>query len=403
MKVLVALPINHPKVNSIDHLLDGTEPASGTVGSFVRVASFLSNAGLNVDLSLAFESLSSTFSCIQHEKAKLEKFDYLIVHQSHWNDAELTFGNHVLSKTFLWLHNQTSWEFIHNFLHRGGHRVLVPSGYQANIYRAITGWEEKVKFIYNSYCPVFVPTKAQVQSKLLFVGAITSSKGFVELMEIWSYMAQKRVNLQLAIAGGISIHKGSDPKLGSMGIAEFDFETNQIQPWLKTLPAGYQPQFLGALPPIELHKAICESWAVIVNPSWNSPETFCCSAVEAQACDRTVFGIAAGGLKETVYQGQFKTLTTGKSPEALGDLILKGLANMEAVAENGKLAGEFVRSQFNQQKISDTWIQLLSGQSIDSNILSNWDTPKVIAYDFLRWTGTGMKTKFFYNKILNRY
>lgn len=206
----------------------------------------------------------------------------------------------------------------------------------------------------------------------------------------------------MAIAGGISIHKGSDPKLGSMGIAEFDFETDQIQPWLKTLPAGYQPQFLGALPPIELHKAICESWAVIVNPSWNSPETFCCSAVEAQACNRTVFGIAAGGLKETVYQGQFKTLTTGKSPEALGDLILKGLANMEAVAENGKLAGEFVRSQFNQQKISNTWIQLLSGQSIDSNILSTWDTPKAHAYDFLRWTGTGMAVKSVYARLLNR-
>ncbi|AFY30867.1 glycosyltransferase [Calothrix sp. PCC 7507] len=402
MKVLVALPITHPKVNSVDHVLHGIEAVSGTVGSIMRVASFLANAGLDVYLSLSSEGQSSKFLCIQHEKAKLEQFDWLIVHQSHWNSLELTFGNHVLSKTFLWLHNQTSWKFIHDFINSGGYRVIAPSGYQANIYRAINGWQEKIKFIYNPYCAVFVPKKAQVQHQLLFVGAITPSKGFVELMQIWSYIVQKQVNLQLAIAGGINIHKGADIKLGAMGIAESDFETKQIQPWLKTLPEKYQPQFLGALPPQELHKTICESWAVIVNPSWSSPETFCCSAVEAQACDRTVFGIAAGGLKETVYQGQLKTLTNGKSPEALGDLILHGLSHMEAVAENGKLAGEFARSKFNQQSISDAWIQSLSGKPIDSSILSTWDTPKDLAFDFLRWTGTGMAIKSAYGKLLNR-
>ena len=317
----------------------------------------------------------------------------MIVHQSHWDGSALTFGNQALAKTFLWLHNQTSWSFVQTFLHRGGKRVICPSIYHGNIYRAIQQWPEKVTVIYNSYCPVFISTREPPQPRLLFIGAITPNKGFVELMQIWSYLVKKQVGLKLAIAGGINIHKDSNVQVGLLGVAEVEFETNYIQPWLKTLPERYQPHFLGVLSPVQLRTDIARSLAVIVNPSWRSVETFCVSAVEAQACDRTVFSVASGGLKETVYQGNFKSLTKDRSVETVGDFIIDGLSKIEAVEQNGRLAGEFARSKFNDQAIRDAWIRVLSGHKIEPALPKKWGSTRDLLCDLLRWSGTGMLVK----------
>lgn len=400
MRILIALPIAHPRFHSIDSIVDGTAPCSGTTGAIIRLAAMLSDAGVDVCLSAASSSHSTKFPCIKHELIEAAQFDCLVVHQTHWNGAALTFGNQYLAKTFLWLHNQTSWALVHTFLQAGGNRVICPSIYHANIYRAIPQWRQKVKVVYNSYCPAFTPTQEQPQKRLLFIGAITPNKGFVELMQIWSYLAHKQVDLQLAIAGDISIHKGSSVQVGSLGVAEADLETNQIQPWLKTLPNRYQPHFLGALSPVQLCTAIAQCWAVIVNPSWVQAETFCISAVDAQACDRTVFSVADGGLKETVYQGNFHSLAQDRSPKAVGERIIDGLSNMEAIEQNGRLAGEFVRSKFSHHAIHDAWMRVLSGQDTEAVLPRNWGSPRELICDLMRLSGTGMLVNQF---LLKRY
>lgn len=393
MPILIALPTNHPHFHSIDNVIDGTASCSGTTGSIIRLATMLAEGGLDVCLSTPFEIKSNNFSCIRHQRVKANLFDHLIVHQSHWDGSSLTFGNQHLEKTFLWFQNQTSWSFVHTFLRNGGKRVICPSIYQANIYRAIPQWREKLAVIYNSYCPVFTPTLAPPQPRLLFIGAITPSKGFVELMQIWSYLVKKQVGVELAIAGSISIHKGSSVQVGSLGVAEADFEINHVQPWLKTLPEGYQPHFLGALSPVQLRTEIARSWAVIVNPSWEYAETFCVSAVDAQACDRTVFSVAVGGLRETVYQGEFNSLAKEQRIEAVGDHIIDGLFNMEAVEQNGRQAGEFVRTKFSDRAIRDNWIQSLAGHKTEPVLPRTWDSRRELLCDLMRWSGTGMIVK----------
>lgn len=399
MRVLVSLPISHPEYQSIDAVIDGMAACSGTTGSIIRLADMLATAGIDVYLSAASESQSAKFPCIQHKSVDATQFDHLIVHQTHWNGSTLTFGNLALAKTFLWFQNQTSWAFVHTFLQKGGKQVICPSIYHASRYRAVPQWREKVKVIYNSYCPVFSPTVAQPQPRLLFIGAITPSKGFVELMQIWSYLAKQQVNLQLALAGSISIHKDSGLQVGSLGVAETDFETEYIQPWLNSLSESYQPQFLGALSPMELRQEIAQSWAAIVNPGWGALETFCVAAVEAQACSRTVFSVAAGGLKETVYQNGFQSLTQERTIKAVGDRILDGLSKMEAVEENGQLAGEFVRSKFSQQSICDTWVRVLSSVDTEPVLPKSWNSSRDFLCDLMRWTGTGI---FIENKLMKR-
>ena len=388
-RILVALPTTHPDMPCVDQILDGTSPCSGSIGSIVRLAGYLAEAGWQPCLSSSTESRSTKFRSIDHTSVKAGEFDLLVVNQTHWNGEALTFGREAISRTILWLQNQTPWAFVNEFLKSGGYRVVCPSFYHANIYRALPQWRSKVDVIYNSTCPVFRPmVTATPKKRLLFIGAISPSKGFAELMEVWSYLARKVAKLHLAIAGSISLHTNVSASVGSLGVADRAFEAEHIVPWLKSLPPDYKPEFLGSLGPVELRKEIAGSWAVIVNPSWSSPETFCVAAVEAQLCDRSVFSLAAGGLNETVYRGEFATLTPKRGIDSLSERILDGLNSMEAVRENGRLAGEFVRAKFGDSFIPDSWLKLLSGQRNSLVLPKTWSSTDDVVKDLLRWTHT---------------
>ncbi len=401
MKILVTLPTEHPSLPSLADVLAGKVACSGTIGAIVRLAEMLQIAGIDVTISGASNCEAGEFVYLLHSNVDATKFDRLIIHQTHWNGAIFTFGNSQLPKTILYLHNQTPWTFIASFFQSGGHRLVCPSLYLANLYRAIPQWKEKIAIIGNSYCPVFAPSLDLSQPRILFVGAVTPNKGFNELMQVWSCLVRQKVELKLAIAGGISLHhEGS--KLGPLGATDDDYERAHIQPWHQSLPERYQPQFLGALCPFDLHREINQSWAVIVNPCWHSPENCSVASIEAQACDRMVFSVMAGGLGETVYQGDLPSLTRGRSPRDLCDLILQGLQNPEAVKKNGQLAGAFVRDQFSFSKIFQDWLDLLAGKAVQPTALGQSFTPDTVAKNLMRWTGTGMALKTVYGRLRDR-
>ena len=410
MKILVSLPKKKRFLSpeqSIEQVLEGNIPSSGTISSIVRLANILKDRGYDVYLSSSYDMQCSKFVCLKHEDVEPKEFDYLIVHESHWNGVSLTFGNQSLKKTFLWLHLYSCFALVFTFIKAGGHRVICPSIDCANAFRAVPGWNKKVAVAYNSYNQIFTPNLENCESdikSLLFVGAIRPSKGFVELMKIWSYLVEHKLALKLKIAGSINIHS-KDTKTGSIGVAEKNFESNYIEPWLNTLSEQYQPDFLGALTPKQLKQEISTSWGVIVNPSWYCTETFCVSAVETQACNKTVFSVARGGLKETVYRGKFKSLSTEQAPETLGKLIFEGLSNEEIVKENGSLAGNYVRNKFSNQSIGDAWVNLLCEPQNKPNFSSNWQKPRDLFYDLLRYSRLS-KQYYFYRsphdkKILN--
>ncbi len=391
MKVLVALPVKHLNFDSIDDVLEGKVASSGTYGSIIRLANILTEAGLDVCLSAACDIPSSNFPCIKHECVDVKAIDCLIVHQSHWDGVSLTFGVQSLKKTFLWLHTYLPTMLAYTFLREGGRQIVCVSRHHANLFRAIPQWRKGVTFIANSYCSIFQPIPSlasQTKPKLLFIGAVTRNKGFPELTKIWSYLAKNRVNLELVLAGSRKIHSvDENTDIGPMGIAELELENNCIQPWLKSLPNDYQPRFLGNLSPRQLRDELAKSWATIVNPSWNSGETFCVSAVDAQACERTVFSIAHGALKETVYRDHFNSLAEKRTIEAVGDRIIAGLYEQEKVAENGRLAAEFVRSKFASSTIRDAWINLIYGHKAEP-IPLHWYDVRDVARDLMRWSGT---------------
>ncbi|WP_068816598.1 glycosyltransferase family 4 protein [Phormidesmis priestleyi] len=388
MKVLIALPVEHKTYRSIDDIIKGHAPVNGTDGSFIRLAGLLTEAGIEVCLSTASPVSACQFRSINHRDVKAEEFDHLIVHQEHWNGTSLTFGNHVLAKTYLWLHLEVNKGLVYTFLQNGGHRVICPSQYLAKWYRMLPKWQNKVVVIPNLHCPIFRPILASESEestlRLLFIGALGLGKGLIELTQIWSYLAQRQVALEFAIAGSISLYQ--DDLAGEAGLAEPTLENTVILPWLKSLPKDYQPKFLGSLSPKQLQIEIAKSWAVIVNPSPVHPETFCISAVEAEACDRTVFSVRAGALPETVYHDKFNSLGEGDAVESVCERIIEGLSHPEQVAENGKLAGNYVRRRFDNQVISTMWIAMLNGQPINSGLPKFGDSFQGVVRDVIRWS-----------------
>ncbi len=389
MKVLIALPLEHKSYHSVDDIISGQAPVNGTDGSMIRLAGLLAKAGIEVCLSTASPLFSCHFKSINHGSVKAEEFDHLIVHQGHWNGTSLTFGNQALPKTCLWLHLEAQKTLVYTFLHEGGRRVVCPSQYLAKWYRMLPGWQSRVVVIPNLYCPTFCPIpisepEKQTVPRLLFIGALGLGKGLIELTQIWSYLVQHQVALEFAIAGSINLYY--DNAAGEAGLAEPTLESTVIQPWLNSLPKSYQPKFLGSLSPSQLQTEIAKSWAVIVNPSPLHPETFCISAIEAEACDRTVFSVRAGALPETIYHDQFNSLGEGNAFEAVGERIIEGLSDKERVAENGRLAGEFVRRRFNNQVICTLWTDMLSGQAVNTGLPRFGDSSQGLIRDLIRWS-----------------
>lgn len=392
-KLLIALPPEHPTIHSLQAVLQGTEACSGTNGSFIRAAELLSSGGYEVSLSGKVETGTSAINVCSHASVRPDDYDVLIAHQSHWHDdgRKYTFGNSAVAKSILWLHNHARRRSVGSFLECGGLQVVCPSRDHAGVYRPVRGFTKKVSVVYNTGSPLFFPGPVERMEKgrLLFIGAVTPTKGFRELMAMWSVLAQRRLPFSLAIAGSISLHQAApDPQAAKpLGIAETEFENNEIVPWLTSLPAEYKPSFLGALTPVDLRSEIVRAEAVIVNPSWHSIETFCCAAVEAQLCSRPVFSVARGGLLETIYRRGLPTLSSSPEPAALADLIEAGLSAPAELRQKADEARLFCLSRFAPATVFRQWDAILEGKQRELPLGSFGSSPRDWMYDGLRLSG----------------
>ena len=392
--LLVALPPEHPKIHSVQGVLEGKEACSGTNGSIIRAAALFGSDGYDLTLSGNIEEGSGTVKVCSHEAVHADDYDVLITHQSHWLDdgSGYTFGDAAVSKSILWLHNHARRRAVGSFLQKGGLHVICPSRSHAGVYRPVRGFPARMSVVYNLASPdLFYPGSAGdvVKGRLLFIGAVTPTKGFSELMTIWSELARRRFPGSLAIAGSISLHRNTTPSHPgiSIGVAEPEFEKKEIIPWLTRLPDAYKPAFLGALAPMDLRTQIVRSEAVIVNPSWTYPETFCCSAVDAQLCARPVFSVATGGLLETVYRGSLSTLSPSPDPTVLADLIEVGLSASAELLRTGEEARRFCLSRFTPENVRRQWDAVLQRKQKEVRLGWFGKSPREWLYDGLRVSG----------------
>jgi hypothetical protein len=395
LNILVALPPGNPTIESIHRLLIGEESCSGTIGSFVRGAQLLSLQGHAVTLSGSILSGAEGISFAEHSDVDPAAFDLIVAHQSHWKeDVEVfTFGNAMLPKTILWLQNQGKWQSVSSFWKHGGISIVCPTLFHANLYRALPGFHKRANAVYNSFCPVFTSDESVTPQpgRILFVGAITPSKGFLEVMSTWKELATRGVDIELVIAGSIGLHTGAGGgEARPIGVADPKFEIEAIAPWLASLPERYQPRFLGALAPVQLREEMLKSEAILVNPSWHSYETFCVAAVEAQVCGRPVFSVARGGLNETVYPSRLQTLATAPGSSTMADVIQRGFSDKAALRETGQAATAWALRAFDPAVISSQWAKVIAGERNELSFPWLGSSRRDLVCDGLRMTGAAL-------------
>jgi len=219
---------------------------------------------------------------------------------------------------------------------------------------------EKISVVYNAIdLDFWHPIKSsEIEPAVVFLGALTPSKGFHHLARAWPVIKRAHPRARLHVCGSAKLYD-RNATVGPLGIALEAYEREGIMPYLgESLEAAEAlgVQFHGLTTPVQTRSLLWTSSIGVVNPNIDgSSETFCVSAVEMQACGLPVVGGCVGGLLETVAHGRSGVLL---QPAQLAHAICRVLGDrpFRARLSQGAIAHA---AQFGPTKTIVEWENLL--------------------------------------------
>jgi len=333
MKWLFDFPFALPRgQNAADVLLDRV-PSSGTVAS-VRLAAALAAAGEEcIVLDSTAGARPGAAAGVTIEPAgdvaarfEAERADAVLVLPPASALRVLRALRGKRGSAVFWLHNNLAAELLDDAFAGGLGRAVSVSHPAAAVYDAYPWWW-RIEAIPHSLRGAFPFAPAAPEGKrVAFVGAVSEAKGFHHLLAAWPLVLRRVPEATLDVFGSIALHHPA-AALGPSGAMSAEFEAKHWR-----APANVR--FRGSLPRQELCDELRRARVVVVNPNLTgSTETFCLSAVEAQACGVPVVGAAAEGLLETVDDGRSGLLIRSQSPEELAGAIARVLEDDALYAE----------------------------------------------------------------------
>jgi glycosyltransferase involved in cell wall biosynthesis len=167
-------------------------------------------------------------------------------------------------------------------------------------------------------------TQTRHRESVAFVGALGETKGFHHLLAAWPTVLDRMPDTILDVFGSVALHHPS-ARTGATGVMTSDFEERYWRPFVARAgeQRAAQVHFKGSISRRELIGELQHHRVVVVNTNLTgSKETFCHSALEAQACGVPVVGGAAGGLLDTVADRRSGLLVRSQSPQELADAIV---------------------------------------------------------------------------------
>jgi glycosyltransferase involved in cell wall biosynthesis len=230
-----------------------------------------------------------------------------------------------------WLHNNLSIDLLDEAFAIGLDRVICPSGPAAATYDAYPWWwrVEAIPYAFRDEFPDAAPTPER--GRVAFIGATSEAKGFHHLLAAWPLVLDRFPDAILDVFGSVALHHPS-ASTGTTGVMTSDFEERHWRPFAaRTGERGVARVHLrGSINRRALLGELQHTRVVVVNPNLTgSTETFCLSALEAQACGLPVVGAAADGLLETIAEGRSGLLIHSQAPRELADAIVRLLENDE--------------------------------------------------------------------------
>ncbi len=241
-------------------------------------------------------------------------------------------------------------------------RLVVVSHSHADALRADALFD-KVAVIYNAqlYGNGAGPgSLAMLPMRVCFLGATIPEKGFHHLVRAWGCVRKACPGAELTVIGSSKLYS-CDRQTGPLGLGDPAFEREEIQPHWGRGASDLERlgiRLAGLLSPIGVMETLQTCRVAVVNPSARngSFETFCVSAIEAQAAGCPVVGGRRLGLRETVRHGETGILI--QREEDLAGAIIGLLRAPDKAAAMGAAGARWVGETFSTEKADAKWMAL---------------------------------------------
>lgn len=238
-------------------------------------------------------------------------------------------------------------------------RLVVVSQSQANTLRGRPLFD-KVAVIWNSLL-FDMGGNAGFEDRgdrVCFLGATVSEKGFHHLVKSWPEVRRTRPSAELIIMGSSRLY-ARGRAVGPLGLGNPEFERDHIVPYWGDSEVSLERlgvHLMGLLPPSGVRDVLKRCAIAVVNPCVRngSYETFCVSAIEAQAAGCAVVGGRRLGLRETVRHGETGILI--RREKDLAPTIIGLLGDPARARVMGVTGSRWVRETFSTTEADARWV-----------------------------------------------
>lgn len=269
------------------------------------------------------------------------------------------------------------------------HRIVCVSRYHRDLYRVYRGFEH-IEYSYSgvdldlidgAICSKFTdPT-------VLFVSIPRRTKGFHNFLNAWKLVRTAMPNARLRVCGAASMH---DPNtnVGRTGVLDAEIEA-AFPDFFSNPPETCQQhgiELMGTRSLESVYGDLKAADVAVVNTNWDGAfETYCRSAVEAQAVGTPVVGAKRGSLPEVVQDGVTGVLIDRPNPVMLGKAIVSLLSDHELRQRIGRTGKEWIRPKSDYALLTQDW------EAIARRAQSGEPAPteRLQASDLLRRLGYG--------------
>lgn len=395
LRVLFALPELPRRSVSARGLTHGREALSGTLGASLLVADLLASRGHDVGLYVRSGDVV-TETRARHFGTLTSALDWVgdgRVILCSWDEpASLAELKQAGARPVLWLHVHVSRPLL-RALEADEYEGLLVVSDTIRLSSLRSRARRRIGRVYNPVNPFFASPVAHTPGRyasgaVVCAGYFGQSKGVHRVLAMWPMIRAARPHAVLSIAGSSRLYNDGRT-VGTLGLAEPAFEEEYLLPLVRAFgsleAAGVRP--LGLLSPEELRALYARSALGVVNLNWdNFTETFCCTGVEMLATQLPVFGVAAGGLPETVGPSGGAVLASTPDLKAAAQQVIGLLDRPERLAELGHKGRAYVLDRYSLERLGDEWERILrSPASRLADVTGRWLGRRGMRYR-VEWT-----------------
>jgi glycosyltransferase involved in cell wall biosynthesis len=332
------------------------------------------------------------------KQAKINNFDYIVFKPENFENLDKTIRD-LKQKCITWAHNFYDFN-IANLISNNSYIVKnVFVGKNQFIRYIDHDLIKKSTYIYN---PITIENLNSNFNRfnninITYLGSLIESKGFYVLAKQWSKIKRNYPDAILNVIGSGQVHS-RNIKLGKLQIAEENYEKkllNYVSKNGKLLSSIRFHGILGA----EKNKIISQTTVGVVNPTGRT-ETFGLSVSEFNVQNVPVVSKKTNGLVDTLINNM----------NGLNYIFEKNLHKKLRILINNKKLNtklgiqghEFVKNNFNLEKILNEWIKLFKNLNNDEPTLkvTHFDDKYIfVNYNFLRFINSRLRNFPFLKKL----